>query len=236
MRAARGFPDGAPARQVDIGVDGATVTRKLDPATLLQSLPRPATLRAKLLLAGPEQCGKSAAARRWGRDGGGGAGAGPPQPHPPHSQGGLQQGDAAATVGVDYYDREIMLEGRPAKVTLWDLSGAQQFFEVRNEFYREAHGVLLCFDLSSKRSLAALAQWEAEIAKFRELAPPTAHACAVVSVLGCKSDLQRAVDDEGRQWAQQRGYAYAECSARAGRGIDEAVLQMVSDLAVRSLI
>jgi GTPase SAR1 family protein len=47
-----------------------------------------------------------------------------------------------------------------------DLSGHPEFFEIRNEFYKDSQGVLLCFDLSSRASFEALDSWIKEANKF----------------------------------------------------------------------
>lgn len=36
------------------------------------------------------------------------------------------------------------------KLNFWDMSGHPEFFEVRNEFYRDADGILLVLDVTIK--------------------------------------------------------------------------------------
>jgi DnaJ family protein C protein 27 len=45
------------------------------------------------------------------------------------------------TIGVDYGVKSVMVDGCEVKVNFWDLSGHPEFFEVRNEFYKDAQGV-----------------------------------------------------------------------------------------------
>ena len=42
-----------------------------------------------------------------------------------------------ATIGVDYGVKPIKLDGMDVRVNFWDLSGHQEFFEIRNEFYKD---------------------------------------------------------------------------------------------------
>ena len=44
-------------------------------------------------------------------------------------------------------------------LTFWDLGGAQQWIEVRNEFYKEAQMMLLVFDVTRKQSFDGLDMW-----------------------------------------------------------------------------
>ena len=48
-----------------------------------------------------------------------------------------------STIGVDYGVKGIALAGEEVKVNFWDLAGAKEYLEVRNEFYKDAQGCLL---------------------------------------------------------------------------------------------
>ena len=44
-------------------------------------------------------------------------------------------------------------------MNFWDMSGNPEFYEVRNEFYRDANAILLVFDMTLKSSLDGLDMW-----------------------------------------------------------------------------
>jgi DnaJ family protein C protein 27 len=46
-----------------------------------------------------------------------------------------------STIGVDFGVKPVTVGGREVKVNFWDLSGHADFFEVRNEFYKDSQGV-----------------------------------------------------------------------------------------------
>jgi len=48
-----------------------------------------------------------------------------------------------STIGVDYGVKAVTVDGVEAKVNFWDLAGHPEFFEVRNEFYKDTQGVPL---------------------------------------------------------------------------------------------
>lgn len=81
------------------------------------------------------------------------------------------------TIGVDYGVKTIAhkgngddgssLDGRmKIKVDFFDLSGDPDYNEVRNEFYANADGVLIIFDVTRKESFASLDGWLKEVAKY----------------------------------------------------------------------
>jgi DnaJ family protein C protein 27 len=121
-----------------------------------------------------------------------------------------------STIGVDYGVKPVTVDGRRTKVNFWDLSGHPEFFEIRNEFYKDSQGVMLCFDVSSRNSFESLETWLSEATKFglRE--------DAVVYLVGTKSDLPRAVsENDASQWAERRKYKYFETSAKSGVNVDQ---------------
>ncbi len=46
-----------------------------------------------------------------------------------------------STIGVDFGVKPEVVNGRECKINFWDLSGHPEFFEVRNEFYKDTQGV-----------------------------------------------------------------------------------------------
>lgn len=53
------------------------------------------------------------------------------------------------------------------KVNFWDVAGDPIYLQVRNEFYKDTHGAVLVYDVSSGKSFDALDKWVKEL---RELA------------------------------------------------------------------
>ena len=71
-----------------------------------------------------------------------------------------------STIGVDFGVKPLMIDGVEAKVNFWDLAGAPEFFDVRNEFYKDTQGAILVFDVTKKLSFDALGAWVKELTKF----------------------------------------------------------------------
>ena len=46
-----------------------------------------------------------------------------------------------STIGVDFGVKPVTVRGKTVKVNFWDLSGQPEFFEIRNEFYKNTQGV-----------------------------------------------------------------------------------------------
>jgi DnaJ family protein C protein 27 len=59
-----------------------------------------------------------------------------------------------STIGVDFGVKPVTVSGKEVKVNFWDLSGHPDFFEVRNEFYKDAQGVcIVCAPVCRRASV-----------------------------------------------------------------------------------
>jgi len=127
-----------------------------------------------------------------------------------------------ATIGVDYGVKPVQVDGVDVRVNFWDLSGHGEFFEVRNEFYKDAQGILLVFDVCDRASFEDCDGWLTEASKYGT--EPSGTPCILC---GNKTDKRRAVDEsEGRDYAASRGMQYFETSAATGDNVEA----MFSDL------
>ena len=120
------------------------------------------------------------------------------------------------TVGVDYGVKPVDLDGRKVRVNFWDLSGKSEFFEVRNEFYKDTQCALLVYDVSDRSSFDGLENWLKEANKYgmpRDLP---------VALCANKVDKPRKVsEDDGRAFASKYKYDYFETSAHSGMGVTD---------------
>lgn len=182
-------------------MDRAASTRRLPVPTALPTAP---SLRIKIISLGGPGVGKSCLIKRYCED--------------------RFVGKYVQTIGVDYGVKPVTVDGSEVRVNFWDLSGATEFFEIRNEFYKDAQGGILVFDVSMKESFESLDSWLAEAAKFganyREFP---------ITLCANKTDKKRVVsEEEGRKYAAARGLQYIEVSAQTGTNVNEMFAQLFS--------
>ena len=104
---------------------------------------------------------------------------------------------------------------------VWDTAGQEKFRALTSSFYRGAHLVLLCFDITLQESFDQLQYW------FDQLETSYSTSNSVVKILvGTKIDkvAQRVVQrNEAVQLAAETECAcYLETSAFTGSGVKEA--------------
>ena len=95
--------------------------------------------KLKVVLVGESKAGKTSICRRMAENYA-------PKNHEP-------------TVGSDFYQASVKAGPDTVLVSMWDLSGHEEFLEVRNEFYRESQVLLLVFDVATRRSFDSLDMW-----------------------------------------------------------------------------
>mmetsp|Transcript_32544 Transcript_32544/g.77231 ORF Transcript_32544/g.77231 Transcript_32544/m.77231 type:complete len:186 (+) Transcript_32544:402-959(+) len=134
-----------------------------------------------------------------------------------------------STIGVDFGVKSVVVDSHQVKANFWDLAGGQEYFEVRNEFYRDAQGALLTFDVGSRASFESLDSWVQEAAKY---------GARDMHVVVCANKTDQKVREvkpkEAQAWAARNGYTYFETSASTGDNV-QAAFQSLFASVVRAL-
>ena len=101
------------------------------------------------------------------------------------------------------------------KLTIFDTTGDEKFRAITRQYYKDAQGVLLVYDVTNRNSFNDIAIWERDI---KDNAP----ADTVIFLVGNKSDLtkERVVTyEEGKNKANELGLFFTEVSAKSGDNI-----------------
>ncbi len=120
------------------------------------------------------------------------------------------------TIGVDYGVKVVDTKSGSAAVHFFDLSGNDDFKLIRLDFFSNAQGCLMVFDVNDKESFRLLPQWEEEMrANGLDLSK------LQTVVIGNKTDMghREVPEAEAHKWARAHGYAYFDCSASSGSNV-----------------
>ncbi|GFG37520.1 hypothetical protein Cfor_09581 [Coptotermes formosanus] len=127
-----------------------------------------------------------------------------------------------STIGIDFKQKIINLDGTPIKLQIWDTAGQERFRTLTTAYYRGAMGILLMYDITSLDSFNHLSYW---LRNIQENASPD-----VVKVLAgnkCDATSQRAVDAErGEKLADNFDMPFFEVSCKEDVNIEEAFLTL----------
>ncbi|KAL0226734.1 hypothetical protein P9112_014058 [Eukaryota sp. TZLM1-RC] len=122
-----------------------------------------------------------------------------------------------ATIGIDYGVKPLTLSSTPILVSFFDLSGALDFLDVRSEFYSDAQGAVLLFDVCSRSSFENMRNWLAEANKYNLPSNCVIHVC------GNKVDKsnRKISKEEATNWCKKENLVYFETSASTGKGVND---------------
>ncbi|KAK2097349.1 Ras- protein Rab-26 [Saguinus oedipus] len=127
---------------------------------------------------------------------------------------------------------------------MWDTAGQERFRSVTHAYYRDAHALLLLYDVTNKASFDNIQAWLTEINEYAQ------HDVALM-LLGNKvggravpnwaagqvdSAHERVVKrEDGEKLAKEYGLPFMETSAKTGLNVDLAFTAIAKELKQRSM-
>lgn len=144
-------------------------------------------------------------------------------------QGKFQSGSFAATVGIGFTNKVVSVDDFKVKLQIWDTAGQERFRSITHAYYRDAHALLLLYDVTSKTSFDNISAWLAEINEY-------AQDDVVIMLIGNKSDMagERAVrKEDGESVAREFGVGFLETSAKTAMNVDLAFKTIARDLKLK---
>ena len=122
-----------------------------------------------------------------------------------------------STIGLDYKLKTVQLEdGKMVKIQIWDTAGQDRFRSITKNYYKGAHGIVLIYDVTNKKSFENVSNW---INQIREEVSDK-----VTIVLGgnkIEEEEKRVVTTEqGKKMADDFKLMFFECSEKTGVNID----------------
>ncbi|KAJ4945932.1 RAB33B, member RAS oncogene family a [Gymnodraco acuticeps] len=117
-----------------------------------------------------------------------------------------------ATIGVDFRERLVEIDGEKIKIQLWDTAGQERFRKsMVQHYYRNVHAVVFVYDVTNGTSFRSLPAWIEECKQH-------ALGSEVPRILvGNKCDLQDSVQvgtDVAQQFADTHSMPLFETSAK----------------------
>jgi len=113
------------------------------------------------------------------------------------------------TIGVDFKTVTLGFSEGSVKLQIWDTAGQERFRGIVATFYRGAHAMLVCFDLTDRETFLRVPAWVQEIrSKYIPLHPEDPP--LILALVGCKADLKRREvrTEEAQQMAKQFGFEH----------------------------
>ncbi|XP_068205080.1 ras-related protein Rab-37-like isoform X1 [Palaemon carinicauda] len=138
-------------------------------------------------------------------------------------------GSFISTVGIDFRNKVVTVDGSKVKLQIWDTAGQERFRSVTHAYYRDAHALLLLYDVTSKNSFDNTRAWLAEVHEY-------AQDDVVIMLIGNKCDVNgdRIIRrEDGERLAREYNVAFMETSAKTGLNVDLSFMAVARELKAR---
>ncbi|XP_066247892.1 ras-related protein Rab-37-like [Euwallacea similis] len=132
----------------------------------------------------------------------------------------------SATVGIGFTTKQVQVDDTKVKLQIWDTAGQERFRCVTHAYYRDAHALLLLYDVTNKKSYDNIRAWLGEIREY-------AQDDVVIMLIGNKADCgsDRAIRrEEGERLAREYKVTFVETSAKNGQNVELAFHAIAKEL------
>ena len=133
------------------------------------------------------------------------------------------------TIGVDHFTMIKLIDDDRVKVSFWDTAGQERFRTMANAYYKDAHGVVLVYDVTDRESFTSLNYWLREIQKNCD-----DDVCVVILANKIDADIDdwQVSSKEGKAFVEKKGYLYGEVSAKENESmaIDKILEQLINNI------
>jgi len=137
--------------------------------------------------------------------------------------------DHFTTIGADCKMKTIKLGESNCRLQIWDTAGQERFESIVSTFYRGAHGIILVYDVSDRKSFESVTRvWLRQVRNSIQ----DSNLCMIL--VGNKRDVpesRRVVARwEGEILAQELDIRYIETSAKSFVNIERIFTSIATDI------
>jgi len=133
---------------------------------------------------------------------------------------------------LDFFHKTIVINGTIIVLEIWDTAGQEKFHSLTNMFYRNAHAVIVVYDITNKKSFDRVPF------HCNEFTSKTFMSHGVMAIVGNKTDLKdkrEVKSEEGLAFADENGYLFMETSAKSAANVDTLFAAIAKDLYDREM-
>ena len=126
------------------------------------------------------------------------------------------------SIGVDFSIKEINHDSNKYKLQIIDTAGQTRFHNITKNYFREAHGIFLVFDMADENTFKNLDYW---IDLIKDVVEEPR-----IIILGNKCDLTESIDikeEDIDEYEIKTGYNIFQVSAKENYNLKRVFLSMI---------
>jgi small GTP-binding protein len=127
-------------------------------------------------------------------------------------------GNQLPTIGIDFKTKNLKYKSKDFKILLWDTAGQERFRKITNQYYNNADGIFLVFDVTKTETFEQISYW------INEINNKVDKNKIGIILIGNKIDLndkREILSEQAEKIAECFNIPYIETSALKGENINE---------------
>ena len=139
--------------------------------------------------------------------------------------------NSMTTIGITEESKIIKINDIICTLKIWDTAGQERFKSLPKNLYRNADGILLVYDVTSRKSFENISKWIKTITENINI-DKASKKYPIIYVLGNKIDLRgrEVTREEGEKYVKEKEMKFMEISAKMNVNINEVVMDMVWEI------
>ena len=120
------------------------------------------------------------------------------------------------TISADFKIKSLSIDpSTGAELTVWDTCGQEKYRSITRQYFKDAHGIVLVYDVHNDNSFNGLSSWLDEIKN-------NCNKDVSIVLVGNKIDLddRKILKEQGNDFASKNGMMYVETSSKEGININ----------------
>ena len=133
-----------------------------------------------------------------------------------------------STIGFDFKFKNITLDnGKTVKVQLWDTAGQERFRTIAKSYYKGAHGIVLIYDVTNRKSYDNIRKW---LIQIKNEAASKISIVLVANKIDCEDELREVKKEEGEDLAKNNNLTIFEASAKDNINVEESFKYIIEEI------
>ena len=132
-----------------------------------------------------------------------------------------------ATIGVDYKNAMINIQGKRIKLVIWDTAGQDKYRTLTSAYYKGTNGLCVVYDVSSRESFENLDKW---LKEFRDNSNEVDIVQTMLIANKTDLDVRQVTIQEAEFYAKKNSMLFTEVSAKANKGINDVFTELANKI------
>ena len=134
-----------------------------------------------------------------------------------------------STIGIELFKKEISINNKKYIMKIWDTCGQEKFRSISKNYYHNADGIMLLFDINSHETFEHLSGWIDSIYQNTSKDTP-------FIIVASKCDLEHDVtDQEIEEYSTKNKVKVIKTSSKDNINVDEPFLYLGEEIIKKGL-